>query len=466
MFTHQKKLKLLSEIGLSKKKKEWLNFQKETNPSGTANSEDFEKFLQKDDAGALEKINLLINHFDVNKIKEAKEKEAEKKEHPRERERENKKKQLAKDQERSFKKKLEEWLIREEQKERERKREKERDKERERDKIKERQRYIEKELTADTEMEKKKKNNPKYQKELEERRRARQKELEEDEMERRKELKLEQPPEPTEGLFVLPTENIMPMENELGDKQNMEIEEPAPMPHHEGVRLKKFTSGPMPSAESVWNGNGDAPRTDNMNPIGFGVSLQLGKKLQTKTSGFQSANAFKEEGKDDDGIFSRKHKPLPKLDPMVEKTNVIRNIDMSSKSATITFNTVQEPAPQDVKQGISDVVKKQLETMIAKIPTNKTDLFAYPINWTLLATSNLLELKIRPWLAQKCKEYIGAEEINFINMILKKLANREPPNDILKKVEMVLEDEAEDFVMKLWRMIIFELMKFELNVGK
>jgi len=48
--------------------------------------------LQKDDAGALEKINLLINHFDVNKIKEAKEKEAEKKEHPRERERENKKK--------------------------------------------------------------------------------------------------------------------------------------------------------------------------------------------------------------------------------------------------------------------------------------------------------------------------------------------------------------------------------------
>jgi len=82
MFTHQKKLKLLSEIGLSKKKKERLNFQKETNPSGTANSEDFEKFLQKDDAGALEKINLLINHFDVNKIKEAKEKEAEKRSIP------------------------------------------------------------------------------------------------------------------------------------------------------------------------------------------------------------------------------------------------------------------------------------------------------------------------------------------------------------------------------------------------
>lgn len=46
-------------------------------------------------------------------------------------------------------------------------------------------------------------------------------------------------------------------------------------------------------------------------------------------------------------------------------------------------------------------------------------------------------------MSQKCKEYIGDEEINFINMILKKLANRDSPNDILKKVSIVLEDDAE-----------------------
>ena len=57
--------------------------------------------------------------------------------------------------------------------------------------------------------------------------------------------------------------------------------------------------------------------------------------------------------------------------------------------------------------------------------------------------SDLLEKKIKPWLVAKSKEYLGAEETNFINMILKKLANRESPYDILKKVEIVLEEDAE-----------------------
>ena len=61
----------------------------------------------------------------------------------------------------------------------------------------------------------------------------------------------------------------------------------------------------------------------------------------------------------------------------------------------------------------------------------------------VVVQSDLTEKKIKPWLIQKCKEYIGAEEINFINMILKKLSNKDSPNDILKKVSIVLEDDAE-----------------------
>ena len=49
-------------------------------------------------------------------------------------------------------------------------------------------------------------------------------------------------------------------------------------------------------------------------------------------------------------------------------------------------------------------------------------------------------------------------------MILKKLSNKESVYDILKKVEVVLESDAEDFMMKLWRMIIFELLKIEHNL--
>ena len=49
-------------------------------------------------------------------------------------------------------------------------------------------------------------------------------------------------------------------------------------------------------------------------------------------------------------------------------------------------------------------------------------------------------------------------------MIYKKVANKESPYEILKKVEKVLDEDGEDFVMKLWRMIIFELLKAKINL--
>ena len=38
---------------------------------------------------------------------------------------------------------------------------------------------------------------------------------------------------------------------------------------------------------------------------------------------------------------------------------------------------------------------------------------------------------------------MGVEEPNFINLILKKVANNEHPEEILNKVEKLLDDDAE-----------------------
>lgn len=50
-------------------------------------------------------------------------------------------------------------------------------------------------------------------------------------------------------------------------------------------------------------------------------------------------------------------------------------------------------------------------------------------------------------------------------MIIKKLINAETPEMILKKVEIILEEDAEEFVVKLWRMLIFELLKLEKGIS-
>lgn len=61
------------------------------------------------------------------------------------------------------------------------------------------------------------------------------------------------------------------------------------------------------------------------------------------------------------------------------------------------------------------------------IPTDKVELFTFPIDWALFAKSSLLEKKVRPWLVAKCKEYLGQEEKVFIDAIIKRLLNKETP---------------------------------------
>lgn len=46
-------------------------------------------------------------------------------------------------------------------------------------------------------------------------------------------------------------------------------------------------------------------------------------------------------------------------------------------------------------------------------------------------------------------------------MVIKKLNNAESAYAIEKKVGFILEEDAEEFVVKLWRMLIFELLKVE-----
>jgi len=63
----------------------------------------------------------------------------------------------------------------------------------------------------------------------------------------------------------------------------------------------------------------------------------------------------------------------------------------------------------------------------------------------------LVEKKVKPWLFKQSKEYIGQEEAEFVNIILKRLANRESPQNIMKRVEKLLDEDAEVIFFSLKR---------------
>ncbi|VDP05172.1 unnamed protein product [Soboliphyme baturini] len=106
--------------------------------------------------------------------------------------------------------------------------------------------------------------------------------------------------------------------------------------------------------------------------------------------------------------------------------------------------------------------KKMIKSLIEKIPTSKDELFKYTIDWTY----NLIEKRLKPWVVKKIVEYIGEEEPSLVDFICQKVDEKASPQSILDDVSMVLDEEASVFVVKLWRLLIYEIEAKKIGIVK
>ncbi|KAA0718104.1 RNA-binding protein 25 [Triplophysa tibetana] len=99
--------------------------------------------------------------------------------------------------------------------------------------------------------------------------------------------------------------------------------------------------------------------------------------------------------------------------------------------------------------------RKHIRSLIEKIPTDKQELFNYPLDWSMVDTM-LMDRRIRPWINKKIIEYIGEEEATLVDFVCSKVMAHSTPAGILYDVAMVLDEEAEVFIVKMWRLLIYE----------
>merc|ERR1712038_2077809 len=111
---------------------------------------------------------------------------------------------------------------------------------------------------------------------------------------------------------------------------------------------------------------------------------------------------------------------------------------------------------KDATRMSSEEKRKHIKSLIDKIPTDKTALFQYPIDWDLV-DNPLMEKRIRPWVNKKISEYIGEPEPTLTDFICSKVLAGSPPDAVLEDVRMVLDEEADTFVVKMWRLLIYEI---------
>ncbi|KFB53645.1 AGAP004546-PA-like protein [Anopheles sinensis] len=108
--------------------------------------------------------------------------------------------------------------------------------------------------------------------------------------------------------------------------------------------------------------------------------------------------------------------------------------------------------------------RKNIKSIIDKIPTEKNDLFNYPLDWNEIDST--IEKKIRPWINKKIIEYIGEPEPTLVDFICSKVLAGSTPQGILDDVQMVLDEEAEVFVVKMWRLLIYEVEAKKVGLAK
>lgn len=100
--------------------------------------------------------------------------------------------------------------------------------------------------------------------------------------------------------------------------------------------------------------------------------------------------------------------------------------------------------------------RKNIKSLIEKIPTDKASLFAHPVEWSLvdnviqllfillrnryyinISFQVIMERRIKPWVNKKIVEYIGEPEPTLVEFICSKVLIGSQPQSIINDVQMV-----------------------------
>jgi len=112
-------------------------------------------------------------------------------------------------------------------------------------------------------------------------------------------------------------------------------------------------------------------------------------------------------------------------------------------------------APTLRGQDLSDEERTTLRRQLAaEIPLVNAALFSYPIQWQLL-TPAVVTAQIRPFVEKKVVEYLGVQEDLLVETVMEGLHERKGAEAIQAELAEALEDEAEELVHKVWRLVVF-----------
>ncbi|TLD03898.1 hypothetical protein PgNI_11298 [Pyricularia grisea] len=99
-------------------------------------------------------------------------------------------------------------------------------------------------------------------------------------------------------------------------------------------------------------------------------------------------------------------------------------------------------------------VQKAVRALAQEIPTEKEGLWAWDVKWDYMEES-IIQEKLRPFVEKKVVEYLGVQEEILVNVVVDHLRKHSKPQELVEELEGPLDEDGEDLIKKLWRMVIF-----------
>ncbi|KAG8970033.1 hypothetical protein FRC03_011832 [Tulasnella sp. 419] len=110
----------------------------------------------------------------------------------------------------------------------------------------------------------------------------------------------------------------------------------------------------------------------------------------------------------------------------------------------------------DFGAGGPEAAKERLNKLKEGVSKDKDILFKHKVRWEAL-NDHLIDTKFEALTKRKMKDYLGEmEDDDLVMFVVEHLKDHKGPQKLVEGLEPVLVEEAEEFVVLLWRQVVFE----------
>lgn len=128
--------------------------------------------------------------------------------------------------------------------------------------------------------------------------------------------------------------------------------------------------------------------------------------------------------------------------------------DEQDKTTKRTLIPIKFEPITDTKAMTEEDIANAVRALAQEIPVDKEGLWAWDVKWDYLE-EGIIRDKLRPFVEKKVVEFLGVQEQFLVDVVEEHLRKHQKPAELVETLGEALDEDAEDLVKKLWRMVIF-----------